>query len=131
MREIKFRAWITVDVNDIDEDIKAMTYDLAFTKYAPINELLNKQDDLMQFTGLKDKNGKDIYEGDIVSFITEKTCYDGLPLKTKRIGKVFWMEFRSVFAIQINAFMNQDLYKFIQYGNTVEVIGNIYENPEM
>ena len=65
----------------------------------------------MQFTGLHDKNGKEIYEGDIIAFRNEK---GEITLK----GEIYW-ESRNA--------------KFSDFSpkNQVEVIGNIYENPEL
>ena len=118
-REIKFRAWITTDVDDKDNDIKSMSYDLAFTKYAPINELLNKEECLMQFTGLKDKNGKEIYEGDIL------TKWDGLK------KKVFFSD--KYYNFQLSHLDNKGFCDTLAFWNqeSTEVIGNIYENPEL
>ena len=63
-REIKFRAWLIPD-DDFESDLPYMTYDLAFEDYAPVNEQLKSVSTLMQYAGLKDKNGKEIYEGDL------------------------------------------------------------------
>ena len=71
MREIKFRGW--------ERDLKAMVYSdelCGHTEYScnpvkAINVILNENDDgyvYMQYTGKRDKVGKDIYEDDIVEF---------------------------------------------------------------
>ena len=76
--------------------------------------------ELMQYTGLKDKNGKEIYEGDIISSLNFT-------------GQVFWNDFSCGYRfgktpeadIERTAYLN----KFAS--SEYLVIGNIYENPEL
>lgn len=136
-REIKFRTW--------DEVKKEMAeYDFLFT-----NDVENfcKADwnlkDLMQFTGLKDKNGKEIYEGDLLLIpdeYTEVTLDDGTgPIESwPHIAEVVFQD--GSFGINITD--SADDYKKGFYspqytehwiGDTFsefEIIGNIYDNPE-
>jgi len=64
MREIKFRAWDTKDNRMIDDFTNYAGW-MAFKRLN--NEWRNKRYVIEQFTGIKDKNGREIYEGDIVS----------------------------------------------------------------
>lgn len=68
----------------------------------------------MQFTGLKDKNGKEIYEGDIIIRVSEKAMYTKNPQKIPK-NIVQWKH--AGFYLRID----------VEY----EVIGNIYENPNL
>lgn len=104
MREIKFRAWIGREWDEDDNPIMEMCYDLAFEEYAPINDLLANVKHLMQYTGLKDYNRKEIYEGDITNYGVVR-YYDG-------------------------AFLVGDELLHLVYPST-EIIGNIYETPEL
>ena len=87
-------------------------------------------------TGLKDKNGKMIWENDIVSFQFDN---DDCPFPNKdtkkRIGKVFFSDFRASWSITMgkngSKSLNNDLWKYVQNGNRVEVIGNIFDNQEL
>lgn len=107
-REIKFRAWDNVN--------KEMVYPASgiFTQGHRSHELLWKFEDVMQYTGLKDSAGKEIYEGDIVEV-------DGLQYKIMFRGLGFW-------------FVGSDNEGWAPYNPSVyriTVIGNIFENPEL
>lgn len=118
MRDIKFRCWFPKGTDTGDGEIEKgeMCYALAFEEYKPINDLLKGVEHLMQYTGLKDKNKKDIYEGDILKW----TAGDG------DIAEVYWMDGDCCFDTRpiLNGLSSA---KTMYY----EIIGNIYETPEL
>lgn len=128
MREIKFRAYDNVtrqmyyDGNLIDGDIMVMNIEggLQFS-----NNYNWKNEDfiLMQYTGLKDKNGKKIYEGDIVRYYNDEE------------NGVFEVKYNSCrfYGLWIQATftdISTDLF-YLGCSKELEVIGNIYENKEL
>lgn len=108
MREIKFKAWNKWHKNmfhvyclDFDNDIagcksinNGTTHTFGFIDL-----------ELLQLTGLKDKNGKDIYEGDIVYLAGYGDCQCEFPFL--------------------------ELYEAVMEDDIGNIIGNIYENPEL
>lgn len=128
MREIKFRAW--------DKDRKIMINDLSSRVHDTTYELIQSSDDgnffcgnymengdwqepiLMQFTGLLDKNGKECYEGDILTnsvakweVIFNTGCFCAKLIDKKAAASEVHLALRGV--------------------KNFEIIGNIYENPEL
>lgn len=135
MREIKFRAWDTlghhwVDVFDLHQDeqsLKAGEY-VQSTGNDVWDVRLNQKDYvLMQYTGLKDKNGVEIYEGDILKREVGHIDHwdEGQP--------VFTREWKNSAVVYRAPSFKMDASITIDYINEkeVEVIGNIYDNPEL
>lgn len=126
-RDIKFRAWLkNAEIPEMIFDHEMRTEDFS-TLFHSLS-YWNKGAELMQFTGLRDLEGVDIYEGDIVSFSSswsEFVCavefYDG----AFRFGK----QIKGSLGIYSDA----DLFSFTD-GSGCDgyiVIGNIYQNPEL
>ncbi|MEE0865539.1 MAG: YopX family protein [Clostridia bacterium] len=113
MREIKFRLW-----NDYDKKMLNWSY-LLERNLANIFTLPSYKKWLMQYTGLKDKNGKEIYEGDIV-----RTHYIG-EIGVENDEVIFD---RGCFCVNYS----EDYHPLLnEVNHCSEVIGNIYENPEL
>lgn len=113
-REIKFRAWCKLT--------NSMIYDYCVLKNTRFDgyDLTNNQHeiiDVMQYTGLKDKNGKEIYEGDIF-----KSKYSEL---YKVIFKNGAFSHKGIHE-RLNLF-----YNLSNVNKECEIIGNIHENPEL
>lgn len=79
---------------------------------------------LMQSTGLKDKNGKDIFEGDILACKTDDEVIN---------LNIFWDEEHALFMFESKKYNEQEPLAELVENNTYpfEIIGNIYENPEL
>lgn len=125
-REIKFRVWDKpskkilypqeVWIRDNGFDSITRKEGICFSKTNNLNGIL------MQYTSLKDKNGKEIYEGDIVRWVDKYRMYE-----TEGISEIVWRD--TGFDIK-DSRMGYEGELLIDWDD-LEVIGNIYENPEL
>ncbi len=103
MRVIKFRAWSKYN--------QGMRYNIL-----NLGKFKNEFWERMQFTGLKDKNGKEIYEGDIIEY--------------KNV--LFVVEWEKEFCQFKLSFIEKEGFLDLGYKTReLKIIGNIYENPEL
>lgn len=139
MREIKFRAYdkhtkIMLPIVDIIKFTKSEAINIMRDGAygVGINIQYQPQIELMQFTGLHDKNGKEIYEGDVVK--VNAHSYD-FGFEKDRIGEIRFIEGCFGFYKQLSEkeYLFNELSTESGYGELeyYEVIGNIYENPEL
>ena len=117
MREIKFRAWDKINkdmfnVESINFQERKVYRDIV--SYREFNDI-----ELMQYTGLKDKNNKEIYEGDILFESFGERYY-----KVVFENGSFRAEFEGDFEEHSFDLIDVVLHR-------CEIIGNIYENPEL
>jgi uncharacterized phage protein (TIGR01671 family) len=127
MREIKFRAWdketnnmyIALDSLHFDDNVCAATFlsSLGDTKTVRIDNVI-----LMQYVGLKDMNGKEIYEDDII--------IDTFDIKYIVKIREYCNGIKNVYGV---CFYNIDEQRIVTIDNDDElfIIGNKYENPEL
>jgi uncharacterized phage protein (TIGR01671 family) len=109
VRPIKFRAWeknlrAMISVDSINFEAGLINMELVWRTFEEI--------ELMQYTGSKDKNGVEIYEGDIVETPSSKTKYLVDYVEGSFVGRIKYREYTT-------------LYKGL------EVIGNIYEDSDL
>ena len=130
-RVLKFRAW------DKTQDHMIASDELIFHEYTDVEDHFCDEDlDFMQYTGLKDKNGKEIYSGDILDL---HSTVNGVNL-----FEVYYSESQARFSIKYYTnrmpkrsleyeYSVSDFFKPCEFSGEVdyEVIGNIYEHKHL
>jgi len=128
MREIKFRAW--------GPNSKKI-WNHEELKYCSLGWLSDQQAGekiIMQFIGLHDKNGKEIYEGDILKWKCSHGSITGRGKVLLHTVTIQWGHLTSSHGYSLAIYKNGEKYateKSFWNDDDREVIGNIYENPEL
>ena len=121
----KFRAWLKndkemIEVNEIHFDNGKLDFiGDSITFMRTVDEI-----ELMQSTGLFDKNNKEIFEGDILGIETDEGVLN---------VNIFWDNKHALFMFDSKVHNEKELLAELVEDNTYpfEIIGNIYENPEL
>ena len=121
-REIKFRF---INNHVAGSDGRAVTIYMTLDELQKCHPLEALYDDVWsrdQFTGLHDKKGKEIWEGDVVKTFA---------YKKKNIGVIYFQPTRLNWSVRHSVFTNQDMFVYARPDFSIEVIGNIHEHPEL
>lgn len=113
MREIKFRAWDVLNKKMLSW---GEVFDLPAWEIFP-GTPEQRAFEVMQYTGVNDKNGKEIYEGDIFQF------------SNGNLGEIIWSNLRAGFDVACSNAMPEELDRTL--ASSCEIVGNIYENKEL
>jgi uncharacterized phage protein (TIGR01671 family) len=146
-RELKFRIW--------DKISKTLIYDNLSPFWFHIPRAINGQDEIegesnlislseilahpdfvaQQYTGLQDKNGKEIFEGDIIEHTFSKTTDDetSIHFGSKLNGSVSFCNHLCAYILTIisDDRHNGDTFQLMNHAPSKKIIGNVFENPEL
>lgn len=130
MRKIKFKAWLKKEYFSVLNpenkvyDVENLDFDTQQAYLSECGWYDFKDIELMQYTGLKDKNGVEIYEGDIIQFQPEP---EEKPYHNKYVVDFFQED--CSFSLFQKGKAKLGLFEYER--NEIIVVGNIYENPEL
>ena len=124
MKTIKFRSWdkknkLMIIFDRPNYPMNTMALSFMSDHFSKTGKPVGKLSELMQYTGLKDKKGKEIYEGDILADSHKNPC----------IGEVRWKGYK--WDCGTDEDIDNDETPIITETGAIEIIGNIYENPEL
>ncbi len=120
MREIKFRIWDKQNKEMLDLEDLHYEYGKMSIRTTMYNDYFDTEDMiLMQYTGIKDKNGKEIYEGDIIKYYDDTYKVE---FKRDRGGYFPFAQGDGCGCCQCEV---------VTFFNDCEILGNIYDNPEL
>lgn len=131
-RPIKFRAWTgyKMEYNVMVGHLGAFYcagLDPSDSASLSNTTIYGKETPIMQFTGLLDKNGKEIWEGDILHYVIDVSVDPFEPIRLiDGISHVFWDNEKGSFLCRAENTVDQFCHYY-----SFEVIGNIYQNPEL
>ena len=128
-KEIKFRIWdkdsgYFIKVSDTNKHYLSLNGDIIIIDEMGFIYEMDKENYIIdRYTGLKDKNGKEIYEGDIIRLKHH------IDKRINVVGKVIFLSEQASFGIIDD--LGQEYPLFRNTTEQIEIIGNIYENLEL
>ena len=149
MREIKFRAWDGEEMVFSQHPKPTKSIRIKFGEISLVERYFNEasgkdaemkiSSEIMQYTGLKDKNGKEVWEGDILRFSDKWGWYGreyGLKMAfANEAERAALLEKYEAEPYEERVVVIPDSYEWMLGNNEVqtywEVIGNIHENPNL